>query len=109
MSGESAQSPNRLAVGANGICREKRTRRLIHEGHEFVGKPGIVQPIQIPPTFGQPPIPVSSNPVSRHYTEPLVPSIPISQYSVRIAIALRELSLFIVSATIASLVNGVTE
>src|ERR1700733_4492720 len=37
--GEAAHGPNKVAIGANDICRELCSGRLVHERHELIRKP----------------------------------------------------------------------
>ena len=79
-------------------------------GMNLSGKPGIVQPMQTPPTFGQPPMPLIQPrlPTLHCTTGPQQPSLtmhlgePASMRS-------GEVGLFVVAAAVAAFVDRVAE
>ena len=77
-------------------------------GMNLSGKPGMVQPMQMPPTFGQPPMPAIQPrlPTLQLTTGPQQPSLTMhlgEPYSVG------EVGLLVVAAAVAALVDGLAE
>ena len=77
-------------------------------GMNLSGKPGIVQPMQMPPTLGQPPTPfIQPRLGTLHFTTgPQQPSLTMhlgEPYSVR------EVALLVVAGAVAALVHGLAE
>ena len=74
-------------------------------GMNLSGKPGIVQPMQMPPTFGQPPMPaIQPRLVTLQFTTgPQQPSF--TRHS-GVAVFLGEVRFFVIAAAIAAFVDG---
>ena len=77
-------------------------------GMNLSGKPGIVQPMQMPPTFGQPPMPFIQ---PRLGTLQLTtgPQQPTFTWHLRRVVVEREVGLLVVAGAIAALVHGLAE
>ena len=77
-------------------------------GMNLSGKPGIVQPMQIPPTFGQPPIPLIQPRLGTlHFTTgPQQPSLTMH---LRRSILGREIALLVIAGAVATLVHSLAE
>ena len=105
--GEPPQRVNRRPIGHHRVRRQQRARWLIHERHELVGNPGIVQPMQMPPTFGHPPMPPIQPrlPTLHCTTGPQQPSFTMHSREP----VLGELRLLVVAAAVAALVHRLTE
>ena len=77
-------------------------------GMNLSGKPGMVHPMQMPPTLGQPPMPAIQ---PRLGTLQLTTGSPAPQLhdALRRAIFASEISLFVITGAVATFVHGLTE
>ena len=77
-------------------------------GMNLSGKPGIVQPMQMPPTFGQPPIAVDPAALRDVAVDDRAPAAELDQ-ALRRAVLGGELTLLVVAGPVAALVHGRAE
>ena len=78
------------------------------KGMNLSGKPGMVQPMQMPPTFGQPPMPSIQPRFGDVAVHDRTPAAELHD-ALRRAVFVGKVSLLVVTGAIAAFVDGLSE
>ena len=78
------------------------------KGMNLSGKPGMVQPMQMPPTLGQPPMPAIQPRLVTLQLHHRAPAADLHQALGR-AVFVGEVALLVIAGAIAAFVNGLAE
>ena len=107
--GDAAQGTDRAAVDA-GYCRMRDSAPggSSMNGMNLSGKPGMVQPMQMPPTLGQPPMPRHPAALGNVAVDHRSPAADLDDALGR-AVFLGEIALLVIAGAVAAFVHGLAE